>query len=138
MDKEPHTQEDFMVIKIKFTYPLFQRLFEYVEKNLSETISLGQLASIAKLSRYALCRFFRIHMGMSPMRWLLEFRVLVSLQLFSHHPEFCHTTVATHVGFSSASHLAKAFRTVFAQSPTEAKKNLKSFLNGSLEKKLVW
>jgi AraC family transcriptional regulator len=91
---------------------------DYVEENLAESISLHRLAALAGVSTRHFERAFRQAMGMPPHAYVLGKRVDAARQLLLSEPGLAVQEIAERVGFSSASHLASAFRRRTGSSPS--------------------
>lgn len=93
-------------------------IIEMMEANLSEPLTLVEIAQYAGLSRRQIERLFRQHMGRSPARYYLEIRLdrARHLLLQSSLPV---VEVAVACGFVSASHFSKCYRELYGKSPQQ-------------------
>ena len=93
-------------------------IIEMMEANLSEPLTLIEIAEFAGLSRRQIERLFRQHMGRSPARYYLEIRLdrARHLLLQSALPV---VEVAVACGFVSASHFSKCYRELYGRSPQQ-------------------
>lgn len=93
-------------------------IIEMMEANLSEPLTLVDIAEGAGLSRRQIERLFRSHMGRSPARYYLEIRLdrARHLLLQSTLPV---VEVAIACGFISASHFSKCYRELYGRSPLQ-------------------
>ncbi|MGI9355927.1 MAG: GlxA family transcriptional regulator [Rhizobiaceae bacterium] len=93
-------------------------IIEMMEANLSEPLTLVEIARYAGLSRRQIERLFRQHMGRSPARYYLEIRLdrARHLLLQSSLPV---VEVAVACGFVSASHFSKCYRELYGKSPQQ-------------------
>lgn len=93
-------------------------IIEMMEANLSEPLTLVEVAKYAGLSRRQIERLFRQHMGRSPARYYLEIRLdrARHLLLQSSLPV---VEVAVACGFVSASHFSKCYRELYGKSPQQ-------------------
>jgi transcriptional regulator GlxA family with amidase domain len=93
-------------------------IIEVMENNLSEPLSLVEIADDAGLSRRQIERLFRQEMGRSPARYYLEIRLDRARHLLvqSSMPV---VEVAVACGFVSASHFSKCYREVYNRSPQQ-------------------
>ncbi|MFD0917694.1 GlxA family transcriptional regulator [Pseudahrensia aquimaris] len=93
-------------------------IIEMMEANLSEPLTLIEIADHAGLSRRQIERLFRQHMGRSPARYYLEIRLdrARHLLLQSALPV---VEVAVACGFVSASHFSKCYRELYGRSPQQ-------------------
>ncbi len=102
-------------------------IIELMEANLSEPLSLVELADHVGLSRRQIERLFRQEMGRSPARYYLEIRLdrARHLLLQSSLPV---VEVAVACGFVSASHFSKCYRELYARSPQQERADRKLLL----------
>ena len=97
-------------------------IIEMMEANLSEPLTLIEVADAAGLSRRQIERLFRGQMGRSPARYYLEIRLdrARHLLLQSNLPV---VEVAVACGFVSASHFSKCYRELYGRSPLQERTN---------------
>jgi len=102
-------------------------IIELMESNLSEPLSLLEIADYAGLSRRQIERLFRQEMGRSPARYYLEIRLDRARHLLiqSSMPV---VEVAVACGFVSASHFSKCYRELYGRSPQQERADRKQLL----------
>ncbi|MCC2690912.1 MAG: AraC type helix-turn-helix-domain containing protein [Rhizobiaceae bacterium] len=102
-------------------------IIELMEANLSEPLSLIEVADLVGLSRRQIERLFRAEMGRSPARYYLEIRLDRARHLLiqSMMPV---VEVAVACGFVSASHFSKCYRELYARSPQQERLDRKQLL----------
>jgi transcriptional regulator GlxA family with amidase domain len=102
-------------------------IIELMEANLSEPLSLIEIADHVGLSRRQIERLFRGEMGRSPARYYLEIRLdrARHLLLQSTLPV---VEVAVACGFVSASHFSKCYRELYARSPQQERAERKQLM----------
>ncbi|MBL8576029.1 MAG: GlxA family transcriptional regulator [Mesorhizobium sp.] len=102
-------------------------IIELMEANLSEPLSLIEIADDVDLSRRQIERLFRAEMGRSPARYYLEIRLDRARHLLvqSSMPV---VEVAVACGFVSASHFSKCYRELYARSPQQERLDRKQLL----------
>ena len=93
-------------------------IIELMEANLTEPLSLVEIADFAGLSRRQIERLFRQHMGRSPARYYLEIRLDRARHLLIQSA-LPVVEVAVACGFVSASHFSKCYRELYARSPQQ-------------------
>lgn len=93
-----------------------QRVLEYIDAHLSRPISLAELADVAALSQFHFARSFRISMGVSPLRYLLDRRVKQASAMLRQTKEPL-VSVSASCGFSSQSHFTTAFKAATGATP---------------------
>jgi AraC family transcriptional regulator len=98
-----------------------RRLLRFIEEHLGEDLSLEALATEAGLSPLYIARAFRVAVGQSPHRYVVERRVeAAKRQLRGSDSPIADVALAT--GFSSQSHLSNWFRRVVGVSPAAYRK----------------
>lgn len=91
---------------------------EYIVENLSERVTLDDLAQVIGLSRFHFARQFRRSTGESPMRYVQRCRVEYAKGLL-RHSELLLTEIAVNVGFCDQSHFSRSFRKLVGMTPRE-------------------
>ena len=94
-----------------------QRVAEFIEANLAETVRLAQLADLVALSPYHFARAFKVSFGVPPLRYHLERRILRAKELLLA-PGSTVTAVALAVGFAETGSFSAAFRRVSGVTPS--------------------
>ena len=87
----------------------------YIEARCTESITLAQLAQVARLSRYHLVRVFQKQVGLPPHKYQMQRRVARAKELIQRGQPLC--TVALDCGFADQSHLNKHFKRVLGLTP---------------------
>lgn len=105
-------------------------IIELMESNLSEPLSLLDIAEGADLSRRQVERLFRQEMGRSPARYYLEIRLDRARHLLvqSAMPV---VEVAVACGFVSASHFSKCYREIYNRTPQQERAERKLVISAS-------
>ncbi|RWP11189.1 MAG: GlxA family transcriptional regulator [Mesorhizobium sp.] len=102
-------------------------IIEMMEANLSEPLSLIEIADHVDLSRRQIERLFRTEMGRSPARYYLEIRLDRARHLLIQS-SLPVVEVAVACGFVSASHFSKCYRELYARSPQQERVDRKQLL----------
>ncbi len=87
-----------------------------------DDLELRDLAKAAELPTNTLTRQFNRRYGMSPIRWLWQFRTVLAAELIAAHPEKPLVSIFKQCGFHSSAHFSRRFREVFHQSPSAFRK----------------
>ncbi|WLH67640.1 helix-turn-helix domain-containing protein [Pseudomonas sp. FP2309] len=105
-------------LRLKGGLAAYQRrlLVDYIDQNLEEPISLGQLAAMCALSEYHFARMFRQSFGLPPHQYLLARRLTRAQQLL-RSSALPLGEIALRCGFSSASHFTHRFRQAMDATP---------------------
>jgi AraC-like DNA-binding protein len=94
-----------------------RQALEYVEANLGEDLSLGEIAGACAASVSSLARGFKISLGVSPHRWVLNRRIAMAQRLI-YQGATPLSEVAVCCGFADQSHLTRVFVRHVGISPT--------------------
>ena len=94
-----------------------RQVLDYIEESLADTISLRQLAELARVSPRHFERAFRQAVGMPPHSYVMTKRVAAARSLLVSEPILRIDEIAARVGFCSSSHVASAFRRHTGYSP---------------------
>lgn len=93
-------------------------IIELMEANLSEPLSLLEIAGYVGLSRRQIERLFLRNLGRSPARYYLELRLDRARHLLLQS-EIQIVEVGVACGFVSASHFSKCYRELYGRSPQQ-------------------
>ncbi len=96
---------------------------QYIEENMSEHISLGELAELAQLSVFHFSRAFKQSFGMPPHRYHTSRRIEQAKTLLAK-PNQSVTEIALDMGFSDTSSFTAAFRKFAGRTPTEFRRSI--------------
>jgi AraC family transcriptional regulator len=98
-----------------------QRVLEYIAANSHREISLENLADVADMSRFHFARLFRLSMGVTPHRYLIDYRLQAAKSLLRLDTRSM-SEIALETGFSNPGHFARVFRRYIGTSPSEWKR----------------
>ena len=93
-----------------------RRVHDYIAAHLNQKITNDTLAQIAGLSTGHFCTVFKQTEGMSPHRYVLQYRVRRTQQLLAS-TEMSLAEIADAVGFSNQSHCIHYFREIVGVTP---------------------
>lgn len=94
-----------------------RRLADYIEATLSQPVTLGALAQIARLSEYHLARMFRLSFGLPPHAWIAQ-RRLDRARILLKTTAMSLQQVADACGYADLSHFSHRFRAATGVSPS--------------------
>lgn len=97
---------------------LFRRVADYIEANLTEDISLKDIASVCGLNEYYFLRAFRRTIGLTPHQYVINKRIERARELLKDK-NLSITAIAYSLGFSTPSHFADTFRRLIGLTPRE-------------------
>ncbi|WP_417811136.1 helix-turn-helix domain-containing protein [Thalassospira alkalitolerans] len=84
------------------------RIFDFIEANLDQALSLEQISAEAGLSPWHFARMFRQSVGEAPHKYVLRRRIEAAKSML-RHPEQTVADIAAATGFSSQAHLTTRF-----------------------------
>lgn len=93
-----------------------RQLVEFIDSQLADAISLGQLAGLCALSEYHFARMFRQSFGLPPHQYLLARRLSRAQQML-RSTALPLGEIALACGFASASHFTHRFRQALGGTP---------------------
>lgn len=103
------------------------RLLTYIHKHFAEPISVSDIAREAGISERECLRCFQKTIQLSPIQYLLKYRVMQGAELLLTNPSASISEIGTLCGFDSQSHFAKMFKRFYNCTPREYRnRNLKS------------
>ena len=110
-------------IKRNAHYKSIERTLLYINENLSEKITLEELAHIANMGKTNYSVAFKNATGMTVWEYLLNARVeLASSYLIENKDDFNVTEIALMCGFNNAAHFSKTFKKIKGKAPSDYKK----------------
>jgi len=87
-----------------------ERARHYLHDNFNESVSLDELAALARLSRFHLVRAFALHTGIPPHAYQLKLRIERACVLL--RSGVTAAEAATQVGFADQSHFTRHFKRI--------------------------
>lgn len=97
----------------------------FIQQNYRNKISLNDIASSANVSSGECCRFFRNTIQVSPIEFLISYRINKSLYLLES-TDMTVSQISDYVGFGSVSYYIERFRKQIGVPPKEFKRNLRN------------
>lgn len=95
---------------------LLEKVMSFIAERIDKSISLADLAKVANTSPFHFSRLFKNATGMSPHAFVLSRRTTIACQLLEEGVDSL-STIATKSGFSSQSHMGRAFKKMLKVSP---------------------
>lgn len=96
---------------------------EFMHKNLGEQLTLTDLARVSRLSPSRFARVFKAELGVAPIEYLQELRLLRAKRLLKDADNTV-TEIALACGFNSSSYFSRCFQRRFGTSATAYRKFL--------------
>ena len=97
--------------------PPLHTVTRFIEEHVEDTLTLGQLAGLARLSVFCFARRFRTAIGVPPHQYVLQRRVERAKELL-RETDSAIAEVALRCGFGDQSAFTTAFRRLTRQTPT--------------------
>jgi AraC-like DNA-binding protein len=95
---------------------------KFMSDNIARSISLDDMASAARMSKFQFAHIFKEQTGLSPMKYLREYRVEAARQLLINS-SLTLKDIAGKVGFADDNHLSRHIRRAFGLPPATLRKN---------------
>jgi AraC family transcriptional regulator len=104
---------------------LLEKVVEHIGANIGTSITLADLAKVANTSPFHFSRLFKNATGMSPHAFVLSRRTTMACQLLEAGVESL-SIIAMKSGFSSQSHMGRAFKKILKVSPAAYRQQFKA------------
>ena len=99
----------------------FSSAITYINTNLSEKITVEEIAEFCHMSKYYFCRRFKQIIGYTVMEYILNTR-LANAKVLILSSNISISEISERCGFSSFSYFSRAFRESFGITPNEFRK----------------
>lgn len=100
-----------------------QKMLNYMHRNFADKLSLKEIAGAADISERECLRCFKRMLKISPVQYLLKYRVMRGAEMLLANPGGSISEVATRCGFDSPSNFAKMFKRFYSCTPREYRYN---------------
>jgi AraC-like DNA-binding protein len=108
--------------RLGLTARQLRHALEYIEANISQDVSLADVADASDTSVSSLTRGFKTALGLSPHRWVLNRRIALAQRLI-YESATPLNEVAISCGFADQSHLTRVFVRNVGSSPAVWRRN---------------
>ena len=105
---------------------LHRRLDEYIQANLSQNLTLADMAQVLNLSTSYLTRLFKQSQGISLYQYVIHCRIARAKQLLKHQ-QLAIAEIATQVGFADQSHFTHHFKRQVGVTPKAFRQEVRIF-----------
>ena len=96
-----------------------QTVCDYIAKHLDQPLTLEQLSQKAHFSKYHFHRQFQVYTGITLGRYISLLRLKRASYRLVFHPELKITNIALDAGFENGESFSRAFKQIFAQTPSQ-------------------
>lgn len=111
----PNTNQDEIRIR---------KMLDFIHDRYAEDLQLSQIAQAADIGERECLRCFQRVIQVSPIQYLLKYRVMQGASVLRSASHLCIAEVSTLCGFDSPSNFSKVFKRFFACTPKEYRKNI--------------
>lgn len=98
-----------------------ERVIDYMKANLTQDLSILDLATLTSMSESHFSRSFKQSVGITPYQYLMQQRVERAKQLLKQR-SIAISTIALDCGFANQTHLTKVFRQMTGVTPKDYQK----------------
>lgn len=96
-----------------------RKMLAFIHKNFADDISLSEISSSADISERESLRCFKKTIQLSPIQYLLKYRIMQGAEMLLGNPTDSISEIATLCGFDSPSNFAKIFKRFYKCTPRE-------------------
>lgn len=96
-----------------------RKMLAFIQKNFADDISLSEIAEAADISERESLRCFKKTIQLSPIQYLLKYRIMQGAEMLLANPADSISEIATLCGFDSPSNFAKIFKRFYNCTPRE-------------------
>lgn len=93
------------------------KIIKYIEDRYNEDITLDELADFLNFNRYYFCRLFKGITGMSPVKFINNYRVHQAISLMQNST-LTISQISSQVGFNNSNYFTKVFSEVTNETPS--------------------
>ena len=111
-------KQDIPAAEGRNNYPKLYQVFDYIQQNLSQRLSVSGLAAYSNLSPDHFSRRFRQHTGYSPTDYI-QLKRIERAQLLLTTTDNSLSQIAFMVGISNYSHFIRIFQKITATTPAK-------------------
>lgn len=97
----------------------------YIQEHFMETVTLDDIAGSILVSKSECCRCFKRTIGLSPIEYLMKYRIMESAKCMHRKTHESISEIAGSVGFNNTSYFNKIFKKVIGCTPTEYRQSLR-------------
>ena len=114
-------------IKTNNEKEILQRVLDYINKNVGEQLSFGNILAYANISATGLKNMFRRHIGIGVMAYVRRIRIERAKTLIREE-SYNMTQISEMLGYSEPDKFSRQFKSVSGMTPTEYAKSVQAKL----------
>ena len=103
-------------------HAILQNIFLYVSENIGENITLDDLSCATSENKFKLSRVFQKYFGVSPVKWIWQYRVRLAFEIIQMNTEMSLIEVSTLCGFNNPPHFSRIYKEIMGESPSDTLK----------------
>lgn len=96
-----------------------KEMLNHIHNNFLNDLSLGEIAKVVDIGQRECLRCFQRTIQLSPMQYLLKYRIMQGATLLLNNPANSISEISTLCGFSSPSNFSKFFKRFYNCTPKE-------------------
>ena len=96
----------------------FDKIFDYIDKNITKKITVKKLASLANLNETYFSNLFKKTIGISPLQYVINRKINYSMTLLFNN-NYRIKDVAYHLGFKDEYYFSRIFKQKTGMSPSD-------------------
>lgn len=127
--KKMPAAEDLLSAAGKERTDRYKKMVSYIEKNYMNKITLEELAAEVQVNSQYLCHFFREAAGISPIQYLIRFRIEKACEALRDTTRPI-LEISLDCGFENVSYFIRQFRKFTGQTPRQYRQSLQDFSSG--------
>ena len=96
-----------------------RKMLDYIHGSYGGSVSVSEIAAAASISERECIRCFHKSLGVSPIQYLIKYRVMQGAKMLLEEPSSSISETAAYCGFDSPSNFTKNFRRFYGVSPKQ-------------------
>lgn len=103
---------------------VLNELVQWIKNNLAKKLTMQALSRFSGYSEWHLFRLFRHYFNMSPMAYIRQQRIQLSLNLLQINPPFRIVDICLMAGYEDISAFNRTFKRYYTMTPTQFRRSL--------------
>lgn len=103
-----------------------RKMLAFIHKQFADDISVSEIAGKADISERECLRCFQKTIQLSPIQYLLKYRIMQGAEMLSRNPADSISEIATLCGFDSPSNFSKVFKRFYNCTPREYRRTVRN------------